>query len=139
MEIAMRLRIVATLLFLAGPNLLAQTQPAVPGPPAAPSIQAPPRDNQPASPTGTAVIKGRIIAADTQRPLRRAHVLLAPAESGLQRREVSTDTDGHYEIANVAPGRYSVTASRNGYLQLRYGQRRPLEAGKPLILANGQI
>jgi hypothetical protein len=99
----------------------------------------PPRDGQAGPQSGTAAIKGRITAADTGRPLRRARIVLGPTQSGLQRREASTDTDGRYEIANVVPGRYTITVTRSGYLQLLFGQRQPLEPGKPLILTSGQV
>jgi hypothetical protein len=32
-----------------------------------------------------------------------------------------------------------VSAGRSGYLSLRYGQSRPLEQGKPLVVLDGQI
>jgi hypothetical protein len=74
------------------------------------------------------VIRGRITAADTGRPLRRAQVIL----TGLERRTVSTGLDGRYEFTDLAAGRYTITASRSGYLRLEYGQRRPLEQARPI-------
>ncbi len=132
----MHLRILAVVLSLSIQNVVAQTPSPTPGPPA-PRPQAPPRDAQPQTQTGTAVIKGRITAADTGRPLRRARVTASAPELG-RARDVSTDVDGRYEIKDLPAGRYSLTVNRSGYLRLRYGQRRPLEQGKQLDLANGQ-
>src|SRR5262245_16841531 len=88
--------------------------------------------------TGTASIKGRIFAADTGRPLRRARIVLTAPELGGENRQTSTNADGRYEIKDLPAGRYTITVNRSGYLQLRYGQRRPLEQGKPLQIADRQ-
>ena len=133
----MRLRILAVVLSLSIQHALAQAPSPTPGP-AAPRLQIPPRDAQPQTQTGTAVIKGRITAADTGRPLRRARVTASAPELG-RARDVSTDIDGRYEIKDLPPGRYSIAVNRSGYLRLRYGQRRPLEQGKQLELASAQI
>jgi hypothetical protein len=133
----MRLRILALVLSLSIQSVVAQTPSPTPGPAAPPRPQAPPRDAQPQTQTGTAIIKGRITAADTGRPLRRARVTASAPELG-RARDVSTDVDGRYEIKDLPAGRYSLTVNRSGYLRLRYGQRRPLEQGKQLDVANGQ-
>jgi carboxypeptidase family protein len=100
-------------------------------------VPGPARD-RPTAATGTAVIRGRIFASDTGRPLRRAKITLTAQELGPENRSTSTNPDGRYEIKDLPAGRYSVTVTRNGYLQLRYGQRRPLEQGKPLQLVDKQ-
>jgi hypothetical protein len=41
----------------------------------------------------------------------------------------STNSQGAFELRDVAPGSYFVSASRAGYLELQYGQRRPRERG----------
>jgi hypothetical protein len=97
----------------------------------------PPRDVQP-TPTGTGVIGGRILAADTGRPLQRAQIRLSAAELGREPRTTSTDADGRYEFTDLPAGRYTISVTRSGYLPLQYGQRRPLEQGKPLQLADRQ-
>jgi len=98
----------------------------------------PPRDARPPAVTGMAAIRGRIFAADTGRPLRRARVAVSAPELGPEPRQTSTNVDGRYEIRDLPAGRYSVTVTRAGYLQLRYGQRRPLEQGKPLQVLDKQ-
>jgi hypothetical protein len=98
---------------------------------------APPRDPRQPQAAGTAVVRGRILAADTSSPLRRAQVRAAMA-GGRGTRLVSTDTDGRFELRDLAAGRWEISASKAGYVTLRYGQRRPFEAGRPIDLIEGQ-
>ena len=102
-----------------------------------PAQTSPPRDVQPAQ-TGTGVISGRILAADTGRPLRRAQIRLTAPELGREPRTTSTDADGRYEFTDLPAGRYTVSVSRSGYLRLQYGQHRPGEQGKPLQVLDRQ-
>lgn len=99
----------------------------------------PPRDGAAAAiPTGTARIRGRVIAVDSGTPLRRAYVRVSASELRITR-VVSTDADGRYEVADLPAGRFSLTVMRNGYVSLQFGQQRPFEPGRPLELADGQL
>ncbi|HMB80521.1 MAG TPA: carboxypeptidase-like regulatory domain-containing protein, partial [Vicinamibacterales bacterium] len=75
---------------------------------------------------------------DTGRPLRRARITLSGPELGREGRSTSTNLDGRYEMADLPAGRYTIRVTRSGYLPLQYGQRRPLEPGKPLQLLDKQ-
>lgn len=86
---------------------------------------------------GTAVIRGQIVAADTGTPIRRAQVR-ASAQNMRQSRLAITDTEGRFEIRDLAAARYTLTASKGGFVTLQYGQRRPGESGTPLEVADGQ-
>lgn len=99
----------------------------------------PPRDVRQPPQTGTAVIRGRVVAGDTGRPLRRARITVSAPELGRDNRTTSTGLDGRYEIEDLPPGRYTIRVERSGYLGLQYGQRRPLEQGKPLQVADKQV
>jgi Carboxypeptidase regulatory-like domain len=92
----------------------------------------------PPAPTGSSVIRGRIVAADTGKPLRRARVSFGSIEFPGPPRSVTTNADGRYEMKNLAGGRYNISVDRSGYLTLRYGQRRPLETARPLQIGDGQ-
>ncbi len=108
---------------------------AGPAPAPRPTPQgAPARDAvSTAAPADTAVIRGRVLAADTGRPLRRARVTAFAATLGQDsRRTTSTDADGRFEFTELRPARYRVSVTRGGYLPLEYGQRRPGEQGRPV-------
>ncbi|HTM33861.1 MAG TPA: carboxypeptidase-like regulatory domain-containing protein, partial [Vicinamibacterales bacterium] len=71
-------------------------------------------------------------------PIRRAQVRL----SGIGMREsrlATTDAQGRFEIRDLNGGRYSLTASKGGFVTLQYGQRRPGEAGTPIELSDAQV
>ena len=78
-----------------------------------------------------------MVAADTGRPVKRARVFITAAElpGG---RGVLTDDAGVFDFTELPAGRYTLTVSKSGFVSLSYGQRRPLQAGTPLQLADGQ-
>jgi hypothetical protein len=88
----------------------------------------PPRDATPETKKGTAVISGRVVTADGTRPLRRVQISVSSPDLG-ESRTVSTGTQGTFEIEELPAGRYTVSASRAGFLGLQYGQRRPGRRG----------
>ncbi|HET9468991.1 MAG TPA: carboxypeptidase-like regulatory domain-containing protein [Vicinamibacterales bacterium] len=96
----------------------------------------PPRDNA-AMPTGTARITGRVVVADTGTPIRRAQISLNSRDAGFNR-NVTTDSEGRYELTGLPAGRYRLYVSKAGFVALEYGQARPFEAGKPLDIVAGQ-
>src|SRR3954453_6275430 len=96
----------------------------------------PARDATQVQPQGTAVIAGRVVTADTARPVKRARVVVSA--SGRQSRATTTDEQGRFRIADLLSGSYTVTASRTGFVDAVYGQRRPLQPGTPVALADGQ-
>jgi hypothetical protein len=53
-------------------------------------------------------------------------------------RSTVTDLSGRYEIADLPAGRYTVTASRAGFVTITHGQTRPNEMGRPMELGEGQ-
>jgi len=86
---------------------------------------------------GTATLRGHVLAADTGRPLRKAQVRIFAAEIR-ENRLATTDDDGRYEFKEVKAGRYTINATKGSYISLSYGQTRPLEAGTPLEIKDGQ-
>jgi hypothetical protein len=95
---------------------------------------AQPKDTPP-PPAGR--ITGRVLAADNGRPVKRARVFAAAVElpGG---RGMLTDDSGVFDLTELPAGRYTLTVSKSGFVALSYGQRRPLQAGTPLQLAEGQ-
>ena len=104
------------------------------------SAQAvPPRDGL-RTPAGAPLgaVTGSIVAADSGRPLRDARVSLSPAE-GQGIRYTVTDDSGRYEFKDVAAGRYVVSATKPGYLNLSYGQKRAFESGTRIAVNGGVV
>jgi Carboxypeptidase regulatory-like domain len=88
------------------------------------------------APKGTAVLKGVVVASDTGTPIRRAQVRAVAPDSG-DNRMATTDAQGRFEIRELAGGRYTLTASKGGFVTLQYGQRRPSERGTAVDLPAG--
>ena len=86
---------------------------------------------------GTAQISGRVVAADTGAPVKRALIMATPREFR-GRFSAITDERGSYEIAELPDGRYTVTASKAGFVTLSYGQRRPRQPSIPVQLQQGE-
>ena len=113
------------------PEVLLQSQAATA------TIAQPQRDRQ--SPqTASSRIRGRVVRADTGAPIRGALIRLSTADVR-DAGSVMTDGGGRYEIVDLPPGRYNVSATRDGFVQLSYGQLRPLQGGKPLQLKVGEV
>jgi protocatechuate 3,4-dioxygenase beta subunit len=89
-----------------------------------------------ATPQGTATIAGRVLTADTGRPVKRARVSASGGGRGMH--STVTDDQGRYQITELAAGSYTITASKTGFVDGVYGQRRPLQPGTPLTIADMQ-
>jgi protocatechuate 3,4-dioxygenase beta subunit len=129
-------RIVLCLAMLAPAGVTAQA-PQTAAPAGAQRPGLPPRDTSVAAKQATGRIRGRVLAADTNAPLRRAQVTLLSGQLGV-RRMTTTDGNGRYEFNEVGEGRYNVSAGKGGYVTLQYGQRRAFEPGSQVAVADGQ-
>ena len=89
------------------------------------------------APRGTSVLRGQIMAADTGAAIRRAQVRVNSPDAR-ESRVATTDQQGRFEIKQLPAGRYTITASKGGFVALQYGQRRPSESGTPIELGDGQ-
>jgi hypothetical protein len=91
----------------------------------------------------TARMRGRVVAADTGKPVPGAIIALVdtralnPAQR--QGRWLRTDADGRWEARSLRPGAYRLSVSKAGYLKIEYGQKRPFERGKTLDVVSGQV
>ena len=106
-----------------------------------PVAPAPARDaRDPKSPAavGTAIVRGRVVELDSGEPVRRVQIVAQGSEAGSQSHTVMTDDSGRFQLTKLPAGRYQLTAAKGGFVTLQHGQRRPLEPGRPLVLANGQ-
>ena len=127
------------------PLLLAMQQP--PGfPPVMPQGGRAQQPNAADQPPGTATLRGRVFAADTGQPLRKAQVRImqqldpasGPAMLARENRLATTDAQGAYEFKELHAGRYTITANKGSYVSLQYGQTRLTEPGKPIQILDNQ-
>jgi hypothetical protein len=86
---------------------------------------------------GTASIRGLVTAADTNSPVRRAQVR-ATSPDTRSARLGTTDADGRFELKDLPAGRWTITASKGGFVTQQFGQRHPFEVLEPIDLAEGQ-
>ena len=96
---------------------------------------APPRDATPNA-KGTGVLRGRVLNAEG-RPLRRVQVRIG-GETIPEGRTASTNGLGKWEVRELPVGRFSISATRAGYLNIQYGQKRFGEPGRAIELGNGE-
>lgn len=91
-------------------------------------------------PQGTSSISGRVLAADSGRPIKRARISVAgtAAAGGRGGTTAVTDYQGRYSVSTLAAGNYTVSASKSGFVDAIYGQRRPLQPGIPVQLGDAQ-
>jgi hypothetical protein len=61
-------------------------------------------------------IEGTVVNDRTGLPLQHGHVTLLPVQAGLTTIAADTDEKGAFAIRDFTPGRYSLRASRDGYL-----------------------
>ena len=88
----------------------------------------------------SASISGTVVSAGTGQPLRKAHVDLSPDGDRNLNRPLGaiTDASGHFEIQNITPGRYDLSATHRGYVSKRYHQENADFPGAMLTLSAGQ-
>jgi hypothetical protein len=67
-------------------------------------------------------ISGTVRSDSNGQALRRAQVILSPAEAGGSSLAQTTDDKGKFSFPNVAPGSYSVTVQRDGFLKQTAGR-----------------
>ena len=135
----------------------AQVPPPPPPPPQA--MVRDPSMRPPVETTGTGSIRGRVVAADTGNPIRRANVSLsfapppapvapaagsppaaaatpapnAPPPVFVRPKTATTNAQGVFEFTGLPPGSYRLYASPSqyaaGYLSIGYGAKKPSTPG----------
>lgn len=96
--------------------------------------QPPPRDATTRT-AASGIVRGRVVSAATGAPLHRVRVTLnGPVPNAPS---AVTDVRGEFEISDVPPGTYTLTATRAGYLTIQYGQQRPRELGRSIEVRQG--
>ena len=86
--------------------------------------------------TGTGRIRGRILGTDSPNPIRRAQVRITGPD--IAPKSALTDASGRFDFRELPAGRYTLQASKPGFVSVQYGQNRPFEQGKGIELADKQ-
>jgi len=90
------------------------------------------------NPADLCTIQGVVIKAGTGEPLHKATVEAYPSGGRSEGNSAVTDAMGRFELKGLAPGRYDLSAQRNGFVTQEYGQRTPDGPGTTLTLSAGQ-
>ncbi|HKB10697.1 MAG TPA: carboxypeptidase-like regulatory domain-containing protein [Vicinamibacterales bacterium] len=93
-----------------------------------------PRTSPPSSASG--VIRGRVVAAASQDPIRNARVVAAADRESTP---VLTDAEGRFSIVGLSAGAFRVTASKAGFAAAAAGAATPGAAGRPIVVTAGAI
>ena len=89
-------------------------------------------------PRATAQLSGTVVTdEDSPVPLRRARVTVVSTD-GRGGTTVVTDDSGQFIAGSLLPGRYTVTASRAGFVRSVLGARQPGGSGVPVAVAEGE-
>lgn len=139
------MRIGLLALFLAAP-LAAAVQVAGPAPQgpgtggrgggAGAPVQTPPRDLATAqAPAGSGRLSGRVVTGPSNLPVFRAVVQLGTGNLQTARWTL-TDAEGRWMFEDVPGGSYTLTASRDGFVSMGYGQRGAYGTPAPVVLAD---
>src|SRR4051794_29866516 len=95
-------------------------------------------------------IEGQVLNAKGGAPLQKASVQInmmgpggGPVLAGRGsimpvRKAVETDEQGRSSFAGLEPGKYRLSAERQGYLRQNYGARKYSGNGTPVLVAEGQ-
>jgi protocatechuate 3,4-dioxygenase beta subunit len=107
-----------------------------------PAQNAPAPAVPPTKPEDLCTLSGRVLNASSGEPVRRVTVVLmradpTPGEPPLAYTTAS-DAQGGFAMKDVEPGKYRLTANRNGFVNFTYGARSPLRPGTTLSLARRQ-
>jgi Carboxypeptidase regulatory-like domain len=87
--------------------------------------------------TGSGRIRGRVVSAENGGPIRRAQVRLTGPDIGAK--TALTDAEGRFEFRELPAGRFSMQATKSGYVSVQFGQTRPFESGKAIELVDKQF
>jgi len=91
-------------------------------------------------PEDRCTVEGTVVNLKTGEPLKKAQVKLARVGSQSDSASLSATTDaaGHFALAEVNPGKYTLGARRNGFADSQYGSRGEGSPGTQLTLLKGQ-
>src|SRR5207237_5256512 len=87
-------------------------------------------------------IEGQVLNLKTGMPLKKASVRLVGTGGGRGVMPVmtvrETDDAGRFAFTALPPGKYQLSAERQGYLRQSYGARQYSGGGTPVLVGDGQ-
>jgi len=86
----------------------------------------------------TCRISGIVVKLADGAPLKGATVRLENGEDREHTIATKTPANGRFELKNVPAGRYKLIVTRNGYVEAKYGQKKPSDPGAAFSLSPGQ-
>jgi hypothetical protein len=84
------------------------------------------------------IVSGRVVDAGTGRPIPGAVVRPAGAATIDPARPVLTNASGQFVVRGLRKGSLVLTATKGGYVDATYGQRRPGGSTQPIPVGNGE-
>ena len=94
---------------------------------------------QPTQPEDLCAIEGQAVNALTGEPLKKAQITMNNLGGRTNTTPGAvTDAGGRFVIESIDPGRYNISAERNGFVRFQYGAHGPGRPGAPLTLSPGQ-
>lgn len=83
-------------------------------------------------------ISGQIQNSTNNEPVRKAKVTLAPGDMNKASLTATTDNDGKFAMERIEPGRYTLKAERQGFVNQNYGAAVPSRPGSTLDVKAGK-
>jgi protocatechuate 3,4-dioxygenase beta subunit len=83
-------------------------------------------------------IAGMVVELAGSEPLKGAKIQLRRIDDRILAISIVTDVAGRFTLKGLAPGRYNLYVSKNGFVDQQYGQRKPGDPGSVLTLHAGQ-
>lgn len=96
------------------------------------------RQSQPAVPTGTALIIGRVVDGTTGAAVTGVAVTIGGSNALRAGNAVLVDTQGRFIFSGLAAGSFTLMAEKNGYFAGTYGRTRPGGQSQPIVLRDGE-
>jgi hypothetical protein len=85
---------------------------------------------------GTGMLSGRVVSAEGA-PVRRAQMQLTSPDARVGK-TTTTDNDGRYTFTELPAGRYTIRASKGGFVSFAFSQKALNQPIPPVILGNGE-
>ncbi|MBC7928025.1 MAG: carboxypeptidase regulatory-like domain-containing protein [Bryobacteraceae bacterium] len=91
------------------------------------------------TPGRTAMLRGVVVAQDSNQPVRKAGVFLTLNANPPQYAVAITDSSGQFRFDGLPSGAYELRASKEGYGSAQWGAEKPGELARLLVLKEGQV